>query len=144
MFKTISWDENDDLYFEYTTSYTGVFDIQTVRVSGSITLPPGNYTEIGFTQVLDQQLNNITSGAIPAQYDSNNNICGIYSNGDNTAFIILTDIEVQQNYSNSGNTINEIINNVITPSPTYTKHSGMTINRLRLQPIHNIYIYHFS
>ena len=36
--------------------------------------------------------------------------------------------------------LNEIINNVVTPSPTYTKDSQMIINRLRLQPIHNIYI----
>ena len=103
-------------------------------------MPPGNYTELGFTQALDQQLNSITSGAIRAQYDSNNNICGIYTNGDNTALIILTDEEVQKCYNNSGNTINEIINNVVTPSPTYAKASGMTINRLRLQPIHNIYL----
>ena len=140
LFKTISRDENDDLYFEYTTSFNGIFDIQTVRIVGSITMPPGNYTELAFSQALDQQLNTITYGAIRAQYDSNNNICGIYTNGDNTAFRILTDEEVQQSYNNSGNTINEIINNVITPSPTYTKASGMTINRLRLQPVHNIYI----
>ena len=140
LFKTISRDENDDLYFEYTASFNGIFDIQTVRIVGSITMPPGNYTELAFTQALDQQLNTITHGAIRAQYDSNNNICGIYTNGDNIAFIILTDEEVQQTYSNSGNTINEIINNVITPSPTYTKASGMTINRLRLQPIHNMYL----
>ena len=103
-------------------------------------MSPGNYTELAFSQALDQQLKTITRGAIRAQYDSNNNICGIYTTGDNTAFRILTDDEVQQTYNNSGNTINEIINNVITPSPTYTKTSGMVINRLRLQPIHNIYI----
>ena len=91
MIETISKDEDDDLYFEYTNSYNGIFVIQTLRVYGSITMPPGNYTELGFTQALDQQLNNITNGAIRAQYDSNNNICGIYTTGDNTAFRILTD-----------------------------------------------------
>ena len=43
-------------------------------------------------------------------------------------------------YSNIGNTLNEILNNVITPSPTYNYNNRMIINRLRLQPIHNIYI----
>ena len=74
LFKTISRDENDDLYFEYTTSSNGVFDIATVRIVGSITLPPGNYTEIGFAQALGQKLNNITNGAIRAQYDSGRTI----------------------------------------------------------------------
>jgi len=140
LFKTISRDENDDLYFQYTASFDGIFTTETVSIHGSITMPPGNYTEISFTQVLDQQLNQATYGAIRAQYDTNNNICGIYTTGAHTAFRILTDEEVQKIYSNGGNTINEIINNVVTPSPTYTKDSGMTINRLRLQPIHNIYI----
>ena len=44
LLKTISTDENDDLYFEYTASFNGIFDIQTVRILGSITMPPGNYT----------------------------------------------------------------------------------------------------
>ena len=50
LFKTICKDENDDLYFEYTTQLTGIFDSSTVRVGGSITFTRGNNTELAFTQ----------------------------------------------------------------------------------------------
>ena len=53
---------------------------------------------------------------------------------------MLTDEEVQTQFNNSGNTFNEILNNIKTPSPTYGYNNGMIINRLNLQPIHNIYI----
>ena len=90
--------------------------------------------------MLDQHLNAASYGAIHAEYDTNNNVCGIYTTGDNTAFRIFTDEEVQKKINTSGNTFNEILNNIITPSPTYSEDSRMIINRLRLQPIHNIYI----
>ena len=64
--------------------------------NSSIRIPPGNYTELGFAQALDQQFNATTNGVIRAEYDSTNNICAIYTTGDKTAFIILTDEEVQK------------------------------------------------
>ena len=71
-------------------------------------------------------------------YDSANNVCSIYTSSVDQQFRILTDEEVQTKYNNSGNTLNESLNNVITPSPTYNYNNRMIINRLRLQPIHNI------
>ena len=140
LFKIICRGENDDLYYEYTALVPNAIFIERITMVGSITLSPANYTEISFTLALDQKLNDATYGAIRASYDTENNICGIYTNGDQTGFRILTDEEVQTRYNNGGHTINEILNNVVTPSPTYRKDSQMIINRLRLQPIHNIYI----
>ena len=101
----------------------------------------GNYTELAFSQVIDQQLR--TVGSIGSNYDSNNNLCYISTWSSNTQFRILTDDEVMGNGSiTSPNSANEILNNIVSPSPTYDQNNGMTINRLRLQPIHNIY--HFS
>ena len=54
---------------------------------GSVTLPPGNYTELGFVQAFDQHLNAAAKVAIRAQYDSTNNVCGLYATGDNVAFL---------------------------------------------------------
>ena len=132
--------ENDTVYIEYTTQWQGLFNSSSVTIYNSATLPPGNYTELAFATALDQQLNSATNGAVRADYNSPNNVCSIYTNGDTTAFRILTDDEVVAHFNTSGNTINEIINNIITPSPTYGDNNSMTINRLRLQPIHNIYI----
>ena len=80
-------------------------------------------------------------------YDSANNVCSISTWSSDIQFRILTDDEIMGTGSiTSPNTINEILNNIVSPSPTYDINNGMTINRLRLQPIHNIYIYiyHFS
>ena len=94
-----------------------------VRIHNSVTLPPGDYTELSFVQMLDQLLNAASYGAIHAEYDSVNNVCGIYTytTGNNTAFRLFTDEEVQKQFNNAGSTFNEILNNIITPSPTYSK-----------------------
>ena len=78
-----------------------------------------------FASALDQHFNAVTNEAIRAEYNSPDNICRIYTTGDNTAFRIRTDEEVQIKYNESGNTMNEIINNIITPSPVYTKNNSM-------------------
>ena len=70
--------ENDVLYVEYTVQWNGIFDSSSVTIYNSVTLPPGNYTELGFAQALDQQLNTETKGVIRAEYGSTNNICAIY------------------------------------------------------------------
>ena len=71
-------------------------------------LPPGNDTELGFIQILDQHLNAASKGAIRAEYDTNDNVCGIYTTGDNTAFRLFTDEEVIQQFNDAGSTFNEI------------------------------------
>ena len=53
----------------------------------------------------------------------------------------MSDEEVQSKRGiDNPRSVNEIIINIITPSPLYNSNNRMTINRLRLQPIHNIYI----
>ena len=47
---------NDKLYFETVVPNNGRFTTSSVRVEHTITIPPGNYTELGFAQALDQQL----------------------------------------------------------------------------------------
>ena len=140
LFKTIARGENDDLYYEYTAQVYNPIFIERMTFVGSITMSPANYTEISFTLALDERLNTATSGTLRARYDTENNICAIYTDRDDVEFKIRTDEEVQKRYNNAGHTINEILNNVVTPSPTYTKNKQMIINRLKLQPIHNIYI----
>ena len=79
LFKTISKDENDKFYFETIARINGIFTTSSVRVEHTITMPPGNYTELGFCQALDQQLHNISNIYIymGCAYDSDNNICNI-------------------------------------------------------------------
>ena len=136
MFKTIARCENDTLDFQTGSSILSL----GFPLSGTVTLPPGNYTELAFVQVLSQLLNDQSYGSLHADYDSANNVCSISTSTYDQKFRILTDEEVQKKYSNSGNTVNEILNNVINPSPTYNYNNIMIINRLRLQPIHYIYI----
>ena len=62
LFKTIARDENDKLYFEIIVQTNGIFTTSSVRVEHSITIPPGNYTELAFSQALDQQLKSVTNG----------------------------------------------------------------------------------
>ena len=107
--------------------------------SGSITIPPGNYTELSFATVVSQLLSDNSYGALHADYNSPNNVCSIYTSNYDQQFRILSDEEVQKKYGVT-NTANQIINNIVTPSPTYDYNNKMIINRLRLQPIHNIYI----
>ena len=139
LFKTIAQNENDKLYVEIIAEDQGIFTTSSVRIEHTITIPPGNYTELAFSQVIDQQLRNIAN--IGSAYDSNNNICSISTWSSTTKFRILTDDEViGLGVKTSPNSVNEILNNIVSPSPTYDINNGMTINRLRLQPIHNIYI----
>ena len=49
LFKTISKDENDTLYFETIVPISGIFTTSSVRVEHSLTIPPGNYTELAFS-----------------------------------------------------------------------------------------------
>ena len=105
LFKTISTGENDTLYVEYTAHWDGIFDSSTYTIYNSVTLPPGNYTELSFASALDQQLNTATNGALRVDYNSPNNVCSIYTNGDTTAFRILTDEEIQTKLNTSGNTL---------------------------------------
>ena len=86
LFKTIAAGENDTVYVEYTTQWQGLFNSSSVTIYNSATLPPGNYTELGFATALDQQLNSATNGAVRADYNSPNNVCTIYTTGDTTAF----------------------------------------------------------
>ena len=139
LFKTIATGENDKLYVEVIVENGGIFTTSNVRVEHTITIPPGNYTELAFSQVLDQELRKVVN--IGSAYDSSNNICSI-STWSPSQFRILTDDEVTRGLGlqTPPNSVNEILNNIVTPSPTYDIHNGMTINRLRLQPIHNIYI----
>ena len=139
LFKTIAQNENDKLYVEIIAEDQGIFTTSSVRIEHTITIPPGNYTELAFSQAIDQQLRTI--GSIGSTYDSNNNLCYISTWSSNTRFRILTDDEVMGiGLLTSPNSANEILNNIVSPSPTYDQNNGMTINRLRLQPIHNIYI----
>ena len=78
LFKTISRGENDTLFFEYTAEWSGIFSSTTFHIYNNITIPPGNYTELGFAQALDQQFNATTNGVIRAEYNSPDNICRIY------------------------------------------------------------------
>ena len=82
---------------EYTATWNGRFDSSTVRIYSYVTLPPGNYTELGIVQMLDQHLNAASYGAIHAEYDSNNNVCAIYTSSYDQQCRILTDEEVQPN-----------------------------------------------
>ena len=139
LFKTIARNENDKLYVETIVPMDGIFTTSSVRIEHTITIPPGNYTELAFSQVLDQKLRDVAS--IGSAYDSSNNICSISTWSDTIQFRILTDDEVMgTGMISAPNSVNEILNNIVSPSPTYDKNNGMTINRLRLQPIHNIYI----
>ena len=95
-----------------------------MHVHSSITIPPGNHTELGFVQALDQQFNTTTNGVIRAEYDSTNNIGAIYTTSETTAFRIRTDEEVQIHYNNGGNTMNEILNNIVNPSPVYRRQQN--------------------
>ena len=47
--------------------------------------------------MLDQHLNAASYGAIRAEYDSNNNVCSIYTSSYDQKIRILTDDEVQKN-----------------------------------------------
>ena len=53
-FKTIG--EHDVLYLEHTAQWNGIFDTSSVTIHNSVTLPPGNYTELGFATALDLSL----------------------------------------------------------------------------------------
>ena len=97
LFKTISVGE---IYLKYTAQWNGIFDTSSFTTHTAVTLPPGNYTELGFATALDQQLNSATNGAVRADYNSLNNVCTIYTTGDTTAFGILTDEEVQAQFNN--------------------------------------------
>ena len=66
-------------------------------LSGTVTVPPGNYTELAFVQVLSQLLSDQSYGLLHADYDSPNNVCSIYTASYDQKFRILTDDEVQKN-----------------------------------------------
>ena len=109
MFKTTSKDENDTLYFETIVPISGIFTTSSVRVEHSLTIPPGNYTELAFSQVLDQQLRNIPNIFMGSAYDSANNMCSISTWSSDIQFRILTDAEIMGNGSiNSPHSINLI------------------------------------
>ena len=93
LFKTIARSENDTLYFETGSSILPL----GFTLSGTVTLPPGNYTELAFVQVLRQLLNDQSYGSLHADYDSANNVCSIYTSSYDQKFRILTDEEVQKN-----------------------------------------------
>ena len=142
LFKTISRNENDKLYVETIVPIGGIFSTSSVRVEHTITIPPGNYTELAFAQALDQQLKSLPNSSLGSDYDSANNLCSIYTSSSDNQFRILTDDEVMgTGLITAPNSANEILNNIVSPSPTYDYNNRMIINRLRLQPIHNIYIY---
>ena len=142
LYKTISRGEIDQLYFETIVTTNVRFTTSSVRVEHTITIPPGNYTELGLSQVIDQQLRNESKLYMGSAYDSANNVCSISTWSFDIKFRILAPDEIIGSRTiTSPNTINEILNNIVPPSPTYDINNGMTINRLRLQPIHNIYIY---
>ena len=86
LFKTIAKNENDKLYVETIVPIGGIFTTSSVRIEHTITIPPGNYTEVAFSQVLDQKLRDVAS--IGCAYDSSNNICSISTWSD--AIIIIT------------------------------------------------------
>ena len=89
---------------------------------------------------MPQQLNSATNGAVRADYNSPNTVCTIYTTGDTTAFRILTDEEVLAHFNKSGNTFNEIINNIITPSPTYGKKNWYDYKQIKVAT-HTQHIY---
>ena len=93
LFQTIARGENDTLYFETGSSILPL----GFPNSGTITLPPGNYTETALVQVLNQLLNGQSYGSLNAEYDGANNICGIFTSSLDQQFRILTDEEVQKN-----------------------------------------------
>ena len=93
LFKTIARGENDTLYFEAGSAILPL----GFSLSGTVTIPPGNYTELAFTQVLSQLLNDQSIGSLHADYDSANNVCSIYTSSYDQKFRILTDEEVQKN-----------------------------------------------
>ena len=97
--------------------------------------------DLAFAQVLDQQLKSLPNSSLGSDYDSANNLCSIYTSSSDIQFRILTDAEVMgAGMISSPNSVNEILNNIVSPSPIYDYNNRMSINRLRLQPIHNIYI----
>ena len=85
IYLTISKDEKDKLQFEIITS--------SVRVEHAITIPPGNYTELGLSQALDQQLRSISNIYMGSAYDSANDICNITTWGSDIQFRMLTEDE---------------------------------------------------
>ena len=119
-------------------------------VLATVIIPPGQYTELTFVQALDSQLNETTFGNVRAEYDSSTNVCSLYTPNENGTFQVFTDDELQASWSVAEiqapwggtqiTTINEILNNIITPSPKYDYNNRMIINRLSLQPIHSVYI----
>ena len=84
LFKTIATGENDKLYVEVIVENGGIFTTSNVRVEHTITIPSGNYTELAFSQAIDQQLR--TVGSIGSTYDSNTNFCYISTWSSTTQF----------------------------------------------------------
>ena len=71
LFKTIARDENDTLYFE---TGSAILPLGFSLSGTTVTIPPGNYTELAFVQVLSQLLNDQSYGSLHADYDSANNV----------------------------------------------------------------------
>ena len=93
LFKTIARGENDTLYFETGSAILPL----GFPLSGTVTIPPRNYTELAFVQVLSQFLSDQSYGSLHADYDSANNVCSITTSSYDQQFRILTDEEVQKN-----------------------------------------------
>ena len=74
LFKTISRSENDQIWVRILSNPVFLGPFGTVE-DHNMTIPPGNYTELGFAQALDVLLKLIGLGC---DYDSTNN-CLLYT-----------------------------------------------------------------
>ena len=61
--------KDDKLYVETILPTGGIFTTSSVRVEHTITIPPANYTDLGFAQALDQQLKSVPNVALVSDYD---------------------------------------------------------------------------